>query len=552
MNMTSYTRVSPQMIQSALNAFNTKDYALADRLLREILSIDPTQHDANHLHGLIADLCGQYEAAKQLILKAIHFSPNTALYYDSLGTVFLKMGEFVNSEKCFRQAIELDNKFGQACNNLAGLLQKSGNIAEAENYYLKAHKLGQPWAYSNYLLMLNYSNHLSPEESLLKHQKWEKDYWKRHSGKPYTHKKRNFSPKLKIGYVSGDFKTHSVAYFFEPLLSAHNKSKVEVFCYYNHSLEDSTTERLKGLSDHWRNIEAQSDQAAANLIRKDGIDILVDLSGHSAYNRLGVFARKPAPVQITWLGYPNSTGLSTMDFRIVDEVTDPIENGLKACSERILRLDQGFLCYQGPEFNYSTTVPSVSKGYITFGSFNNLSKLNDDLIKAWVSILQRVPKSKLFLKSQQFSFPEVRDQFIHKFIKEGVDSSRLILQAHTATTEEHLNLYKEIDIALDTFPYNGTTTSCEALWMGVPVITLLGDRHVSRVSASILKHSQLEKFIATDVKTYIDLAVSLADNKDELSHLRSNLREKLKQAPITDKMQFARNIENAFKQAVAR
>ena len=552
MNMPSNQKVNPQLIQRALDAYNGKDYAVADKLIREILVLDPTNAEANHLHGLIAHLCAQHDVAKQLILKAIHFSPKVAVYYDSLGTILLALGEFGNAESCYRKAIELNGSFGQAYNNLAGLLQKIGKMLESEKYYLKAHKLGQEWAYSNYLLLLNYLGDLSAEESLKKHKQWERDYWKKNSGKAFIHNKKTYPKKLKIGYVSGDFRAHSVAYFFEPLLKAHDSNKVETFCYYNHGQHDETSERLQSLADHWCNIEAISDKDAAKQIQRDGIDILIDLSGHSAYNRLGIFARKPAPIQATWLGYPNSTGLSTIDFRIADAITDPEIKGQKHCSEEILRLEHGFLCYQGPDFPVSIAPPSSSNAYITFGSFNNLSKINESVIDAWVKILDKVPKSRLLLKSQQFAFPEIREVFSRKFLSKGIALNRLDLRSHTATTEEHLNLYKEVDIALDTFPYNGTTTTCEALWMGVPVIAILGDRHVSRVSASILRHAGLESLVADDAKSYIELATKLAENAGRLIELRGDLRNQLKESPLTDAKLFARNIENAYQRAVGR
>jgi protein O-GlcNAc transferase len=400
--------------------------------------------------------------------------------------------------------------------------------------------------------MLNYFTDLSNEDSLIKHKKWERDYWKHNSGKAFVHKKRHSNKKLKVGYVSGDFRTHSVAYFFEPLLKAHNRSNLEIFCYYNHSQNDETNKRLQSLSDHWYNIEALNDEDAAKKIKQDGIDILIDLSGHSAYNRLGVFARKPAPIQATWLGYPNSTGVSTIDYRITDAITDPELKGKKHCSEKIIRLDQCFLCYQGPEFPESKKPPSLSNGYITFGSFNNLSKINKTVIEAWANILKGVPESKLVLKSQQFKFPEVREILSKSFALKGINGNRIELKSHTATTEDHLNLYKEIDIALDTFPYNGTTTTCEALWMGVPVITLLGDRHISRVSASILTHAGLENLIADDKDNYIDLAISLAESSSQLIELRAGLRNQLKESQLTNSKLFAMSIERAFENMLGR
>jgi protein O-GlcNAc transferase len=358
--------------------------------------------------------------------------------------------------------------------------------------------------------------------------------------------KKNFGERLRIGYISGDFRKHSVAYFFEPLLQHHSAHVVETFCYYNNTVVDVTTKRLMVICDHWRSIVDLPDLDVFNLIKNDKIDILVDLSGHTGKNRLLVFAQKPAPIQVTWLGYPNTTGLSAIDYRFTDIIADPIGEADELHSEKLLRLPNGFQCFQGNEkILVGLELPQKSQGYITFGSFNNLSKITPQVIKAWSKILHMVPTSHLLLKSFQLNYN--KNYYLELFKNEGLAEDRIKLHGKLDSTEDHLELYNKIDIGLDPFPYNGATTTCEALWMGVPVITLLGDRHVGRVGASILTNVGLTNFIAQDIDSYIKLTVEMAANTNYLQETRKGLRERMQRAPLCDAHSFASDIETTYK-----
>lgn len=353
--------------------------------------------------------------------------------------------------------------------------------------------------------------------------------------------------KLKIGYVSPDFHTHSVAYFAEPLLKSHNRDEFELYAYYNNSKSDETNNRLQTYFDHWQNVAGMPDDALADKIYADQIDILVDLAGHSANNRLGVLAQKPAPVQATWLGYPNTSGLSTVDYRITDAIADPQGESDRLNTEHLIRLENGFLCYQGDQnLPVFEEIPYDRNGYITFGSFNNYVKVTNEVINLWAKILLAVPYSKLLLKSEQFSDQGMRARCLSLFSQQGISADRLILQGMLAKVSEHMAFYAEVDLALDPFPYNGTTTTFEALWMGVPTVTYSGKVHASRVGASILSRIDLHDYISYSPEEYLEIAKSKAEAHDSLRELRRGLRKRMLESSLCDGNNFARQIEKAY------
>lgn len=354
--------------------------------------------------------------------------------------------------------------------------------------------------------------------------------------------------KIKVGYVSPDFRTHSVSYFFKPLLLAHDRDKFEIYCYSNVSRPDDITTHIKANSDHWRNILGMEDKDAAELIKKDGINILVDLSGHTANNRLLVFGYKPAPIQITWLGYPNTTGMTTMDYRFTDEIADPPGSGA-FYTEKLIRLKGGFLCYSGDEsIEVSTSSPCLKTGHITFGSFNTLPKINPEVISLWSEILQSLLGSRLILKCRQLKNKGVKSRLRKMFKRNKVSFKQIQLVPMLSEHKEHLRLYNKIDIALDPFPYNGTTTTCEALWMGVPVVTMLGDRHAGRVGASILTHVGLKGLIATDQDDYKKIVLNLAELL--MDGYQLDCRSFMERSSLCNPGAFAKKIETAYKEMI--
>ncbi len=360
---------------------------------------------------------------------------------------------------------------------------------------------------------------------------------------------RNPERRLRIGYLSPDFRKHSVAYFLQGLLAAHDRQQVEIFCYVANTTRDAMTERLSALADEWRDIIPLSDDEAARRIVQDKIDILVDLAGYTTGHRLGVLARRPAPVQITYLGYPSTTGLSAIDYRFTDTIADPPGLTDAWYTELLLRLPRVFLAYTPPEAPEVNMLPSLRGQALTFGSFNVIHKLSDQTLDMWAQLLATVPDSRLLLKTGSFSDVGVRDRFHRLFAERGISSERLDLRGFEKETQGHLAVYHDVDIALDTFPYNGTTTTCEALYMGVPVVTLAGETHAARVGASLLHALGLEHLVAASPDAFVETAKRLAANPAELATLRQSLRQRMADSPLMDSVGLARVIEAAYRQS---
>ena len=340
-----------------------------------------------------------------------------------------------------------------------------------------------------------------------------------------------------------------MAFFLEPILSTHDRVEFESVCYSDVKQPDAVTGRLRALAGEWRDIRGRSDDQVAELVRRDRIDILVDLAGHTAGNRLLVFARKPAPVQVTYLGYPNTTGLTSIDYRITDECADPTGAADRLHTEKLVRLKNGFLCYLPPEESPEVSpTPVLRNGTVTFGSFNQLPKLSNEVVRIWAATLSRVPGSRLLLKAHGFSNEETRSRFRERFAEHGITPDRLELRCDVPSTRSHLELYGEVDVALDPFPYNGTTTTCEALWMGVPVIAWAGPTHRARVGVSLLTGLGLAEWIAESRERYVELAVELAGDPARLDRIRHGLRDRMRQAPLMDGAGFTRGLEQAYRE----
>jgi len=347
--------------------------------------------------------------------------------------------------------------------------------------------------------------------------------------------------------MSRDFARHSVAYFMEPVIAHHDHFRFEIYCYSNNPKPDDVTERFKSRADHWRDIAFTSDDDVFQQIITDGIDILIDLSGHTTGNRLTLLARKPAPVQANYLGYPATTGMRAMDYRIVDGVTDPPAEADGVSCESLVRLPYCFLTYEPPPDSPAVSPPpSVERGHITFGSFNSLIKVNHAVVALWAKVLHAIPGSRLMLKGFAFSSEATMERFVEMFAGEGIAAEQLDLMSWHPEIRGHLELYSQIDVALDPFPYNGTTTTCEALWMGVPVLTLAGDHHSARVGASLLSAVGLSEFVNFSRDEYVACAIRLCTDLARLAALRTSLRERMKSSPLLDAEGFARRLEFAY------
>ena len=521
----------------------------AEESYKKTLTIKPDYVEAYNNLGNTLNEQGKFIEAEASFRKAIALKPDHVQAYNNLGITLDGQGKFIEAEASFRKAISLKYDYTEAYCNLGNTLNEQGKLEEAIENYDKAIILKVDYfkAYSNKNFCLNYSSSYSPLYIYKQHLKFEKQFGGFKAKSPLSVKiKKKSNERLRIGYVSGDFRAHSVAYFFKPLLQNHNSHVVETFCYYNNNLIDKITNNIMTTCDHWRSIFGITDSEIFKIIKKDKIDILVDLSGHTGKNNLLVFAQKPAPIQVTWLGYPNTTGLSSIDYRFTDIISDPIGEADDLHSEKLLRLPNGFLCFQGNEkVLFKSNPPQTHYDYITFGSFNNLSKITSEVIDVWSKILNLIPKSHLILKCRKLKHN--KDYYYELFKNKGIDKDRIQLYEHLPNTSDHLELYNSIDIGLDPFPYNGATTTCEALWMGVPVITLLGDRHAGRVGASILTNVGLKDFIARDIDSYINLAVEMSANTKKLKEIRMTLRRQMQESLLCDARSFADNVESAYK-----
>lgn len=512
------------------------------------VELEPGSFSANRILGItLNDLDKTSDALKQLRNAAVLQPKNPDIWYD-LGNVLRTTKNSTEAIECFNRALELDPENIKAASNLGELYHSTGNIREAlrifENLFLKYPD--NNIVCSNLLFVMNYDQACSNQDIFKKHHDWGNKF----AADPLYIRNRRDNNKtrrpLRVGYVSPDFREHSVAWFIEPVLKRHNRDEFHICCYSNAAKPDDKTEHLRLLSDTWRNILNVDDLKASRLIASDDIDILVDLAGHTADNRLGIFALKPAPIQVTWLGYPNTTGLRTVDYRITDRLADP-EGCDRFYSEELFRLPGCFLCYEPPEdLPGIGALHAMSNGTITFGSFNNIAKISGETVSAWSKILLSTPGSKLVLKNFHLDDPAVASDLLSRFLANGIPKDRIRLIGKKGSTFEHLDTYNSIDIALDTFPYNGTTTTCEALIMGVPVVVLNGGRHAGRVGTSLMTAAGCGTFINHSIGQYIDCAVTLAKKIRRLSDIRSSLRQQTVSSALCNQDIFIGNLERAF------
>jgi protein O-GlcNAc transferase len=470
--------------------------------------------------------------------------------YNILGHALLQGGRCTEAIAQLGAALRLRPGYAAAHDNLGRALKAQGRTAEAVLHHRAALALKpDPKTHSNLLYSLNLLPQISPAEIFSEHRRWAERYAEPdRAGTMAASVDFTAGRRLRVGFLSPDFVNHAVAYFFSPVLCHQDRDRFETFCYSNAPIPDEMTETLRGQAAHWRDIARLGDDETVNLIRNDRIDILVDLAGHTAHHRLLVFARRPAPVQVTWLGYPNTTGLTAIDYRLTDAVCDPVGRTEIWHSESLERLPEGFSCYAPPpDAPPVNPLPALPTGQLTFGSCNNFAKVTPEMIGLWAGVLGDHPGSRLLLKSRGFADPDTAQRVCDAFGRAGVAADRLCLDAQNRSVREHLRLYHRIDVALDTFPYNGATTTCEALWMGVPVVTLAGDTHAARVGASFLTQIGRPEWIAESAAGYRAICRQLAENLPQLATIRADLRERMGRSSLCDGPGFVRRLETAFR-----
>lgn len=494
-------------------------------------------------HSFVADRCAAFLARW----------PDDPGLLSLQGRAFSELFRYSEAIAAFRKAITIDPDQRTAIAFLADVLVRTGDPQGAIQV-LQPHLARHPddqEVFSQYLFVLNYPSGFSREEIFAEHRQWESR--QQNNATAVFQNVPDPARRLRIGYVSPDFRQHAVSFFIEPVLDHHDPKFFEVFAYSNTAKPDPVTARLQSKVARFCEIGALSPAELRDRAISDGIDLLIDLAGHSGGNRLPAFALRGAPVQLTWLGYPNTTGLAAIDYRISDAIADPPGKGDGWNTETVRRLPDCFHCYRPESVRpLAPTPPSAANGHLTFGSFNVLAKLSDTTLAAWSRILAAIPDARLVLKATGLSSEAACQHLNARLEQHGIDLGCVRLIGYLPQISDHYDSYHQVDIALDPFPYNGTTTTCDALWMGVPVVCLCGDRHASRVSASLIHAiglDSLSDLVAPSIDQYVDAAIALAKAPQRLARLHAELRPAMLASPLMDEVRFTRNLERLYREA---
>jgi len=483
-----------------------------------LLEADPVQRAdpsrARFVHAMALAGCERWTEAASHLEALVAAHPDVAEARNQLANCYNRIGRAADAIREYRETFRVAPEFHHALTGVLGTLNSVAGIAPGDVF--EAHR---EWA-------ATVAAPLYPVS-------------------PSFPNLRAARRRLRVGYVSPDLRRHPVGAMFAPVLERHDAARVETFCYYNYPQGDVMTDRMRRAAHHWRDIAGLADAAVADLIRSDGIDILVDLAGHTRHTRLPVFARRPAPVQVSWLGYFNTTGLATMDYFVSDPVSSP-PGQERYFVERVVRLPATRFCYEPPEFLPDTgPLPARTQGRVTFGCLNNLSKVNDGVLALWTRILSAVPGARIVLQASALNDPLVQRDFRARAALHGIAAEQLELRRFVPV-EEAAAAYRDIDLALDPFPFCGGMTSLDALWMGVPVVTLPQIMIAGRQTASMLSNLDLPELIAADEADYVAIAVGLAGDLERLAELRMGLRDRFRRSPLADYPRFTRDLEDAF------
>jgi predicted O-linked N-acetylglucosamine transferase (SPINDLY family) len=546
-------RRNPQDIEAllALAAINGMSgrYAEAEACCRRVLRLQPRLPGAWLNLGSAQSAQGDYMGAAGSYRRVIELKPDTLVAYQSLGNTLRRLDSHMEAVDVFNRALALQPRHAGIRYDLGNTWKACGDVGRAVACFREALRIEPDnlQAHANLIACMLYDEATDRDALFREQTAWGRALERDQPARPEYPSVSLAERRLRVGYCSPDFRNHSVAFFFEPLLGAHDCDRFETFCYSQTEHPDAITQRLRALADHWRDTCGMDSDVLYDRIRADGIDILVDLAGLTHGNRLEVFARRPAPVQINYLGYASTTGLSSMQYRLTDAWADPPGETDRYHTERLVRLPHGFLCYRPPaDAPAITPLPALENGYITFGSFNNLAKVTPAVVGLWSRLLRAVPGSRLLCKAQRLSDRSIRRRYMALFEAHGIALENVELLGQVESFAAHLGLYGRVDIGLDTFPYNGTTTTCEALWMGVPVVVLQGDRHLARVGASLLQQVGLQEYIARDREEYLGMVIDLARDPARLAALRYALRDRVGRSLLCDPVAFARDVEAAY------
>ena len=545
--------LKPKLVEAYSNRGNVLQklgqLAEAVKSCNKAIGIRPNLAEAYNNRGIALQKLGQLKKGIESYDRVIELKPDYAEAYYNRGNALQELGQLAEAVKSYDKAIGIRPNLAEAYSNRGKALLGLGQLDDAVESYEKAIELKPDYAafYSSLLFALNYSTSHSPDHYSALARRFNETFAKKVRSRFSGYRCLPRPERLSVGIVSGDLRNHPVGYFLESVLSCIDPAVMELIAYPTNPKTDDLSERIKPFFSAWKPIYGLSDEAAANQIYADGIHVLLDLSGHTAHNRLPVFCWKPSPVQASWLGYCATTGLSEMDYLLGDPyVTPPEDDGNFA--EKVWRLPDLYVCFTPPDVNVAITEPpALKRGYVTFGSFNNLTKVNNKVLALWAKTLQAIPNSRLLLKAKQLDDVFVREIVIQQFAAHKIHAHRIIFRGKVAR-EKHFKAYNEVDIALDPFPYSGVTTSFEGLWMGVPVLTLAGDRFVSRQGVGILMNAGLPDWIAANEDEYLAKAIAFASDLDKLAVLRAGLRAQVLASRLFDARRFAGNFQDALRE----
>jgi predicted O-linked N-acetylglucosamine transferase (SPINDLY family) len=521
----------------ALEQLGRVDEAIGS--IQRALAARPEYAEAHDCLGAMLTQTQGHAAAEPHLRRATELEPNFARAWCNRGIALVYLGRLSEAVTCLDRALALDPQMHHAYAGRGLALERWHRIGAAVTDYGRA-LIGDPLnhqARSARLMALHYLSGISAETLRMEHIRFgelaEADL--KPAGPVAFLPRTDTTGRLRVGFLSPNLRAHSVAYFLEPILEHLDRSRFEIYLYHDHPSVDATSARLRHHAAQWRQVAGQPNEALETILRGDQLDILVDLAGHTELNRLALLARRMAPVQATYLGYPDTTGLRTMDYRLVDGITDPLGESEEFCTERLFRFAPTAWCYAPPLAAPEPAPGPAAHGEpVTFGCFNNFAKVTDESMQAWGRILATVPGSRLLLKGFGLGQGTLRAEAQERLTAAAIDLSRVDLLDRMRSQADHLAAYARIDVSLDTFPYHGTTTTCEALWMGVPVVTLAGDRHASRVGVSLLKAAGHGDWVTRDWDDYVAVAGALAADSARLAGWRTGLRDDFRKSPLFD------------------
>ena len=569
------------LIRNASELFHSGNFSKSETLCHEALKIDPDNSRILHLLSILSLQSNQIHDALKFALRAkknnsedlainnslaLSYRANGDLnkslktlkniirdkdsktkfieeIYANIGLVNYDMGNYYEALKYFEKALDINHIHHTALVNKGNTLRQLCVPEESLKAYKKAieFEISPEIVYKNIINLINYS----PDSSLDEIYNYTSNYWNNKKKKEIqvnpVVKKKNNSNKINVGYISPDFREHTIGNFFKHLLQNSDKEKFNNILYYNHTIYDNLTKELESNCHKLRSIFNKSEKGIITQIKNDNIDILIDLAGHTDGNSLDSLRYKPAPIQATWLGYYATTGLNEVDYIISDNYVLPKKYEY-LYTEKPLRLNNSYLCFEPPDMNIQVKKENIKKNNIIFGCLNNVQKINETLICSWSEIINRVENSYLLIKSPELSNVDIKDSLKNLLIRNGINNDKIILYGSTSR-EDHLRTYEHIDIALDTYPFNGGMTTAEALWMGVPTLVIEGDRWVSRVGSSILNSIGLDKFICKNINEYVEKSIHLSSQIEERQMLHRTLRSILLSSPFCNAKMFVKDLE---------